>query len=110
MSRRLPETTGHMPPRVEPIGQNEKRKHARLPAQTPASGVSKNPGGNKRQERMDAVSGREDGKHRADNAWARQQKKKEEQTFKETRNTWHDNMKALVDTTWQISPLGHLQL
>ena len=35
-----------------------------------------NPGGNNRQERMDAVSGREDRRHRADNAWARLKKKK----------------------------------
>ena len=48
-------TTGHMPPRAEPIEETEKEKHARLPAQTPASRVSKNPGGNNRQERMNAV-------------------------------------------------------
>ena len=49
-----------MLPEVEPIKDNENKKHARLPAQMPASRVSKNPGGNNRQERMDAVSGRED--------------------------------------------------
>ena len=40
-----------MPSHAEPIEETEKKKHARLPAQTPASRVSKNPGGNKRQER-----------------------------------------------------------
>ena len=62
-----------MPSHAESIEETEKKKQARVPAQTPASRVSKNPGGNKRQERMDAVSGREDRRHRADNAWARQQ-------------------------------------
>ena len=41
-------------------------------------------GGNNRQERMDAVSGREDRRHRADDAWARQQKK-ERAPFKDVR-------------------------
>ena len=65
-----------MPSRAEPIEENEKQKHARLPAQMPASRVSRNPGGNNRQEQMDAVSGQEDRRHRADNAWVRLQKKK----------------------------------
>ena len=42
------------------------KHHARLPAQVPASSVSENPGGSKRQERKDAVSGQEDGKQRED--------------------------------------------
>ena len=46
--------------------KTKKKQHARLPAQVPASSVSKNPGGNHRQERKDAVSGQEDGKHQAD--------------------------------------------
>ena len=43
----------------------KKKQHARLPAQVPASSVS-SPGGNNRQERKDAVSDPEDGKHQAD--------------------------------------------
>ena len=58
---------------AEPTEEKEEEDHARLPAQMPASRVLRNPSGNYRQERMDAVSGLEDGKHRADNAWARQQ-------------------------------------
>ena len=53
--------------------EKEKEDHARLPAQMPASRVSRNPGGNNRQERKDAMSGQKDGNHRADNAWVRQQ-------------------------------------
>ena len=34
--------------------------------------------------------------------------KKEEQTLKETLNTWHNIVEASVDNTWQISPLCHL--
>ena len=45
--------------------QNQSRRHAQLPAQLPASRVSRNPGGSYRQERMDAVSGHEDGRQRA---------------------------------------------
>ena len=97
ISRRLPEINGHMPPRAEPIEENEKKKHARLPAQMPASRVSKNPGGNNGQEWMDAVSGREDRRHRADKRVGKTTKKKEEQTFMEKRNTWHNNVKASVD-------------
>ena len=47
-------------------GTTKKKHHARLPAQEPASSVSKSPGGNNRQERKDAVSGQEDGKHQVD--------------------------------------------
>ena len=35
--------------------EKEKEDHARLPAQVPASRVLRNPGGNDRQERMDAA-------------------------------------------------------
>ena len=58
---------------ADPNDEKEKDDHARLPAQVPASRVSRNPGGNNRQERMDAVSGQKDGNRGADNAWARQQ-------------------------------------
>ena len=47
-------------------GETKKKQHTRLPAQVPASSMSRNPGGNKGQERKDAVSGQEDGKHRED--------------------------------------------
>ena len=35
-------------------------------------------------------------------------KKKEEQTFKDNLNVWHNNVKAPVDNTWQISTLCQL--
>ena len=47
--------------------KTKKKHHARLLAQVPASSVSKSPDGNNRQERKDAVSGQEDGKHQSDN-------------------------------------------
>ena len=40
-------------------GETKKKHHARLPAQVPASSVSKSPGGNKGQERKDAVPGQD---------------------------------------------------
>ena len=46
--------------------KTQKKQHPRLLAKMPASSVSGNPGGNYKQERNDAVSGRQDGKHRAD--------------------------------------------
>ena len=79
ISRKLPEVTGHRSSRAEPIEETEKKKHARHPAQTPASGVSKNPSGNKRQERKDGVLGLQDRRHRADDVWARQQKRAPQQ-------------------------------
>ena len=51
--------------------------NAQLLAQMPASRVSRKPGGNNRQERKDAVSGRDDGNRGANNAWARQQDRTE---------------------------------
>ena len=45
----------------------------------PASSVSKGPGGNNRQERKDAVSGQEDGKHREDYRVRKQEHIKEKQ-------------------------------
>ena len=47
-------------------GKTKKKHHARLPAQVPTSSVSRNPGGNNRWERNDAVSGQDDGRHRED--------------------------------------------
>ena len=61
---------------AEPTEEKEKEDHARLPAQMPASRVLRNPGGNDRQERMDAVSGLEDGNRGAGNTLARQQDRK----------------------------------
>ena len=58
---RQPEATGQVPPQEEPNGGKIKEDNARLLAQMPASSVSRKPGGNNRQERKDAVSGREDG-------------------------------------------------
>ena len=43
------------------VEEKENGKHARLPAQMPASRVLNKFGGNERQERKDAVSGRKDG-------------------------------------------------
>ena len=66
---RPPGTCHHM--------QNQSRRrnedNARLLAQMPASRVPKTPGGNNRQERKDAVSGRKDGNRGAGNTLARQQ-------------------------------------
>ena len=55
-----------MSSRAEPIEKTEKKTRARLPAQLPASRVSRNPNGNYRLERVDAVSGQEDERQRAD--------------------------------------------
>ena len=60
-------------------GETKKKHHARLPAQVPASSVSRNPGGNNRQERKDVVSGQEDGKHREDYREGKHEHKKEKQ-------------------------------
>ena len=98
----LLETTGHMPPRAEPIEETEKETHARLPTQTPASRVSKNPGGNKRQERMNAVSDRED-KNRADKRvgkTTRQSKKESTRLWKKT------TMRSQVTWKHQQPPPG----
>ena len=45
----------------------------------PASSMSKSPGGNEGQERKDAVSGQEDGKHREDYRVGKQEHMKEKQ-------------------------------
>ena len=81
ISHWLHETTGHMPSRAEPIEKKEKEDHARLPAQMPASRVPRNPGGNNRQERKDAVSGQKDGNRGADNTLARQQDRAKRRAF-----------------------------
>ena len=55
------ETTRHTPSHAEPIEEKEKENNAQLLAQMPASRVPRNPRGNNRQERKDAVSGRKTG-------------------------------------------------
>ena len=55
-------------------------KHARLPAQMPASRVLKKPGGNERQERKDEVSDRKDGNRGASNTIVRQQNRTEKRS------------------------------
>ena len=96
-----PEINDHVPSRAEPIEETEKNKHAQHPAQTPASRVSKNAGGNTRQERMNAVSGRKDRRHRADKRVGKTTpppppptppKKKKRANLQ--RSTWHNNVKA----------------
>ena len=63
--RKLSELTRHTV--VQKNNEKTKKKqHARLPAQMPASGVSRSPGGNNRQERKDGMSSQKDGKHQAD--------------------------------------------
>ena len=103
-----------MPSRAEPIKENEKKKHALLPAQMPASRVSRNPGGNNRQEqegrsvsptRRETSSGQRVGKTTKKKEM---EKQGEKQPFKENQSAWHSNVKAPADTTWQISPLCHL--
>ena len=73
-SRRLPGINKHMSSRAEPIEENQER----MPVQMPASRVSRIPGGNNRQERKDAVWSLQDGKRRADNAWATTWQRKRE--------------------------------
>ena len=70
-----------MPSRAETIENKEKEDPARLPAQMPAFRVPRNPGGNNRQERKDAVSGLKDGNREADNAWARHQDRAKKGAF-----------------------------
>ena len=60
-TEQAPEVTGHKSSGAEPNKENEKEDRARLPAQVPSSRVLRNPGGNDKQERMDAVSGPTDG-------------------------------------------------
>ena len=93
--------------RAETNRELRKSTHARLVAQLQASRVSRNPSGNYKQERMDAVSGQEDGNRGAGNTLARglKQKQEREQPCKEIQNASHSNVKALAYTTWQFSPV-----
>ena len=112
-------------------GKTKKKHHARLPAQVPASSVSRNPGGNNRQERKDAVSGQEDGKHREDyregkheNGYKREKEKYSLPQRVEAKgngavgsfehidpsHAWQNDVKASVNNTWHISPFCHVLL
>ena len=77
--RRLRKFTRRKPERpckkkgTEKSRRERREKNGRLPAQMPASRVSKKPGGDERQERKDAVSGREDGNRGAGTTLASQQ-------------------------------------
>ena len=65
---------------TRPNGGKIKEDNARLLAQMPPSRESRKPGGNNRQERKDAVSGRENGKRGAGNTLARQQARTEKRS------------------------------
>ena len=105
--------------------KTKKKQHARLPAQVPASSVSKSPGGNERQERKDAVTGQNDGKHQADNrvgkTGARGGKRRRTVQSSATcggkrqwclgsfepivpSHAWQNDVRASLDNTWQIPP------
>ena len=73
--------------------KTKKKHHARLPAQVPASSVSKSPDGNNRQERKDAVSGQEDGKHQTI-AWSKTGARESNMKSTVFRNVWEK--KAMV--------------
>ena len=69
LRRKLSDLTRHIVIQKEQSSRRRKKQHARLLAQVPASSVSRSPGGNNRQERKDAVSGRE-GNIEKTTAWA----------------------------------------
>ena len=89
----------------------------------PASSVSRNPGGNNRQERNDAVSGQEDGKRREDYRVGKQEHMKDKQFAQSSAtcggkrqwclgseepiipsHAWQNDVKASVNNAWQIWP------
>ena len=73
--------------------------------------ASRNPVGNYKQERMDAVSGQEDGRQRADRRVSKipsQSDKEGEKFFRETMNMMAKRREGPMDNTWQIPPLCHL--
>ena len=101
----------------------------RAAAQMPASSVSRNPGGNNRQERNDAVSGQADGNHREDYRVGKQEHMRERQFVQLSAtcggkrqwclgseepmipsHAWQNDVKSSMDNTWQISPLCHMLL
>ena len=105
-------------------GETKKKHHARLPAQVPASSVSKSPGGNKGQERKDAVPGQD---NREGNRGHKGKKKRKTVqssiTCRSKRqwrlgsfehvvpsHAWQNDVKASVNNAWQISPFCHMLL
>ena len=103
--------------------ETKKKHHARLPAQVPASSVSKNPGGNSTLERKDAVSGQEDGKHREDTREGNRRHKRDLNRKRKTvqssatcgsfehvvpSHAWQNDVKSSVNNAWQISPFCHM--
>ena len=70
------------------------------------------PGGNNRQERKDAVSGREDGNREASNTLARQQDRTERRSsaFGGKSQCIVNSVKAATAVVWQISPLCQQQM
>ena len=58
-------------------GKTKKKQHARLPAQVPASSVSKSPRWQHRQDGKDAVSGQKTGNIKQTTAWAKQEREEE---------------------------------
>ena len=112
-------------------GKTKKKQHARIPAQVPASSVTRNPGGNNRQEWKDAVSGQKDGTHQADNRVCKTGARggKRRTTVRSSAmcggkrqwclgseepivpsHAWQNDVKASVGGTWQISPFRHMLL
>ena len=69
-------------------GKTKKKHHARLPAQVPASSVSRSPGGNNRQERLNAVSGREAGNIEQTTAKANMGTRRNKKNRTVFRNVW----------------------
>ena len=98
--------------RSRKLEEKEKGEHARLPVQVPASRVSKNPGGNNRQERKDAVSGQEHGKQEASDKLedSKAKQKGDHPQLGEDHNAELNNVKAASAIAWQISPLCQQQL
>ena len=104
-------------------GKTKKKQHARLPAQKPASNVSKSPGGNTDRSGRDAVSGQEDEKHQAGNrvgkTGARGGKRRRTVRSSATcggKMQWCLGSEEPIvpphawqnDVTWQISPFRHM--
>ena len=97
---------------AEKSRRKRREKHTRLPAQVPASRVSKNPGGNERQEREDAVSGPEDGNQETGDKLegSKAKQKGDHPQLGEDHSAGLNNVKAASAIAWQISPLCQQQL
>ena len=90
----------------------KREKHARLPAQVPASRVSRKPRGNERQERKDAVSGQEDGNQETGDKLegSKAKQKRDHPQLGEDHSAELNNVKAAPAIAWQISPLCQQQM